>query len=125
MVYLVPAFIFVPLVELLILLKTGEYIGTMNTIAVVLLTGVAGAYLAKSQGLFILRRIREDIQMGIMPSDKLFDGFLVLAGGILLLTPGFLTDIAGFCALIPFTRELIKKWLKGRLVDRLKLQRFR
>jgi UPF0716 protein FxsA len=115
--YLILLFILVPVIELALLIKIGQYIGVGYTLAVVILTGVAGAYLAKMQGLLTLARIQEDINQGIMPADKLFDGVLILSSGILLLTPGFITDIAGFMGLIPLTRNLFKRWLKRKIKD--------
>jgi len=113
--YLILLFTLVPLIELAILIKIGQYMGVAYTIGIVLLTGVAGAYLAKMQGLITLRRIQEDINQGIMPADKLFDGVLILCSGILLLTPGLLTDIIGFMGLIPLTRNLLKRWIKAKV----------
>ena len=115
--YLILLFTLVPLIELAILIKIGQYMGVAYTIGIVLLTGVAGAYLAKMQGLITLRRIQEDINQGIMPADKLFDGVLILCSGILLLTPGLLTDIIGFMGLIPLTRNLLKRWIKAKVED--------
>ncbi|MFC1621380.1 FxsA family protein [Candidatus Omnitrophota bacterium] len=110
-------FTLVPLIELTVLIKIGQHIGVAYVIGIVLLTGIAGAYLAKIQGLIALRRIQEDINQGIMPTDKLFDGVLILCSGILLLTPGLLTDIIGFMGLIPLTRNLLKRWVKAKAED--------
>ena len=115
--YLILLFTVVPITELALLLRVGQYIGVGYTLWIVILTGVTGAYLAKMQGLITLRRIQEDINQGIMPTDKLFDGVLILLSGILLLTPGFITDIVGFMGLIPFTRNLFKRWLKRKAED--------
>ena len=115
--YLILLFTAVPLVELALLIKIGQYIGVGYTLGVVIFTGVTGAYLAKMQGLITLRRIQEDVNQGIMPADKLFDGVLILCSGILLLTPGFITDIIGFMGLIPLTRNLFKTWLKRKIED--------
>ena len=113
--YLVAVFILVPVVELVLLIKIGAKIGALNTVAVVFLTGVGGAYLARSQGLRVLMQVKSEMESGIMPSESLIDGVLVLAGGILLLTPGFMTDLTGFAALIPFTRNHIKNIIKKRI----------
>ena len=115
--YLILLFTAVPLVELALLIKIGQYIGVGYTLGVVIFTGVTGAYLAKMQGLVTLRRIQEDVNQGIMPADKLFDGVLILSSGILLLTPGFITDIIGFMGLIPLTRNLFRTWLKRKIED--------
>ncbi len=109
--YLILCFTIVPVVELAVLLKAGRIIGVLNTIAIVILTGIVGALLARSQGIMILQKIREDLEKGMMPGDKLIDGALILCGGILLLTPGFITDFAGFITLVPFTRHYVKRWI--------------
>ena len=113
--YLILLFTVVPVVELALLIKLGQFIGVGYTLVIVILTGVAGAYLARSQGLMTLRKIQDDINRGIMPADKIFDGVMILFGGILLLTPGLITDLIGFMTLMPFTRRLIKLWLKRKI----------
>lgn len=112
--YLILLFTLVPVIELTLLIRIGQYIGLGATIAIVVFTGVTGAYLAKMQGFITLHRIQQDVNQGRMPADKLFDGVLILLSGILLLTPGFLTDLIGFLGLIPLTRNLFKDWLKKK-----------
>ena len=107
-------FILVPLVELYLLLKLGALIGAGPTLALVILTGILGGTLARRQGFVVLRRIRQDLQAGILPTEPLIDGLFILAGGLLLLTPGLLTDVAGFLALVPPSRKLFKRWIKRR-----------
>lgn len=109
---LILLFTIIPLVELALLIELGQYIGVMNTIVVVLLTGIAGAALARSQGFGILNRIRIELSQGQLPSDSLIDGLLVLAGALLLLTPGLMTDALGFALLFPFTRLFFRNYLK-------------
>ena len=113
--YLILLFTLVPLIELALLIWVGQHIGAWNTIAIVILTGISGALLAKSQGFITLRRIEEDVNKGIMPTDKIFDGVMILCGGMLLLTPGLITDFTGFIMLVPLTRRLIKAWLKKKI----------
>lgn len=113
--YLILLFTIVPIVELVLLIRLGQCIGVSYTLAIVILTGIAGAYLARSQGLATLRRIQDDVNKGIMPADKIFDGVMILCGGMLLLTPGLITDFIGFMSLVPFTRRLIKLWLKRKI----------
>lgn len=113
--YLILLFIAVPVIELTLLLKVGQYIGAVNTMAIVIITGVAGAFLAKLQGLLTLHKIQVEMNQGRMPADRLLDGLLILCCGILLLTPGFITDIIGFMGLIPFTRNLFKRWLRQKI----------
>ncbi|WGI16740.1 FxsA family protein [Methanonatronarchaeum sp. AMET-Sl] len=106
---IIALFITVPLIDLLVLLKIANYIGTLETIAIVILTGIVGGALAKIQGLKTLQKFQEEVMMGGPPSNRIMDGFLILFGAGLLLTPGFITDIAGFLLLIPITRPIIKK----------------
>ena len=115
--YLILLFTVVPIGELALLIKVGQYIGVGYTLGIVVITGVVGAYLARLQGFLTLRRIQEDINQSRMPTDRLFDGVLILCSGILLITPGFITDIIGFMGLIPFTRNLFKRWLKRKIKD--------
>ncbi len=115
--YLILLFTVVPVVELALLIKIGQYIGVGYTLGIVIITGITGAYLAKKQGFLTLRRIEKDINQGRMPTDRLFDGVLILGSGILLLTPGFITDLIGFMGLVPWTRNLFKGWLKRKIMD--------
>ena len=105
-------FISVPLIELAILLKLGNYIGVFNTILIVIVTGIIGASLAKLQGLKVLYNIKDKMNTGEMPTEDIIDGFLILAAGLVLLTPGLLTDTLGFLILIPITRKHIKEFCK-------------
>ena len=109
-----------PVIELALLVQIGSQIGVTPTIAIVLATGAAGAWLARSQGLRALLRLQEAIRSAYFPGDEIFDGVLILAGGLLLLTPGFLTDLFGFSVLIPGSRHLIKAALKGAVQRRMR-----
>ena len=117
--YLILLFIGVPIVELAILIKIGQLLGIGYTLGLVILTGILGAYLARWQGFVTLRKIQEDVNDGRMPADRLLDGVLILCSGILLLTPGLITDLIGFIGLIPFSRNLVKRWLKRKIKDML------
>jgi UPF0716 protein FxsA len=112
-------FTIIPVIELAVLIKVGGIIGTLNTIMIILITGVMGAILAKAQGLLVMQRMRENLMAGIMPTEELFNGAMVLVGGALLLTPGFVTDLLGLIFLIPQTRLLIKQYLKRRIQHKL------
>lgn len=105
-------FTFVPVLEIYVLIEAGRQIGAMPTIGLIILTGIAGAYLARSQGFQLLQRIQSDLQAGRVPAEEMFDGAMILAGGVVLLTPGFCTDLLGFILLTPFTRTYIKRRLK-------------
>lgn len=105
-------FTFVPIVEIYVLIEAGRQIGALPTIALIILTGIAGAFLARSQGFQLLTRIQSDLQAGRVPAEEMFDGAMIFAGGMVLLTPGFCTDLLGFILLTPVSRAYIKKWLK-------------
>lgn len=114
-------FILVPLIELAILVLLGIVIGFWYTILIVIATGFIGALIAKRQGVKTLSRIRSSLQQGIIPSTDLFHGALILAGGLLLLTPGLITDITGFALLLPQTRRIIGKLIVRQI--KRKIQR--
>ena len=114
-------FILTPLVELAILVYLGTIIGALYTILIVVATGILGAILARNQGLAIISRIRSSLERGVLPSNELLHGALILTGGLLLLTPGVITDIIGFVLLIPQTRFFIVIWLRG--IIRRRIQR--
>jgi len=112
---LVVLFVVVPAIELWGLIAVGKVIGGWNTVALVILTGLVGAWLAKRQGMQLLRLLQLQLSRGQMPTEALIDGALILAGGVLLLAPGFFTDLFGLLFLIPYTRlivrHLLKRWL--------------
>jgi len=118
------AFVIIPVLELTVLMKVSNIIGILNTVMVILITGVWGAYLAKSQGFQVLKRITDNLEQGNLPTEELLDGAFVLVGGALLLTPGFLTDLSGLICLIPQTRYLIKTWLRRKLEQKLASGKF-
>jgi len=111
-------FILIPLVELGILIKIGGIIGAFNTVILVVITGIIGATMAQSQGFMIMRQIRLELESGRMPGRSLLNGLFVLIGGIVLLTPGILTDILGFALLVPQVRELAIEKLMKKLSER-------
>ena len=115
LIYLILLFTIVPVIELAVLLRVGQFIGVMNTVSLVIFTGVAGAMLTRSQGLRAFLKMQEEISAGRIPGDFMFDGLFILCGGILLLTPGFITDSVGLLMLLPFTRGLFKRWLAYKI----------
>jgi UPF0716 protein FxsA len=112
---LMALFVIVPLVELVLLIRIGQSLGTIPTVALVVLTGLAGAALARREGLRTLTLIRRDLSGGRFPVGRLLDGAMILAAGALLLTPGVLTDVLGLALLVPGSRG----WLKGLLASRV------
>jgi UPF0716 protein FxsA len=109
------SFIIITIAEIYILVKVGGYIGALNTVMILILMGFAGTYLARFQGMHALERIREKLREGRMPPEDLVDALLILIAGIMLLLPGFLSDLAGLILLFPPTRELVKKPLMERI----------
>ncbi len=104
-------FTVVPLFELALLIQLGRLIGLAPTIALVLITGAAGAALARWQGLATLRRVQNEMAEGRVPTGALVDGLLILVAGAVLLTPGLITDVVGFLLLIPPTRAAVRRAL--------------
>ena len=109
------AFTLIPLVEIYLLIKLGQNFGAITSILLVIFTGILGAYLARMEGLRTLFRIQETLREGRMPGEELMDALLIAIAGLVLITPGFITDVVGFLLLFPFTRMLAKNWLKERM----------
>lgn len=120
---LVALLIGVPLLDSLMLLFFGRYIGFWITVAFVLLSGFAGAGLVKSQGLRAWHGIQRDFANGRMPAEGLMDAVVILVSGGLLMAPGFVTDIIGLVLLVPAIRTPIKALVRRR-IERATVQRF-
>ncbi|RHW33472.1 FxsA family protein [Lysinibacillus yapensis] len=107
------------LAEIAVFIIVGKMIGVFNTLLLILLTSVIGAIVAKKQGMQSLHNMRDNMSARILPGVALIDTFLIFLGGILLVTPGFITDFAGFALIIPFTRKLAKPaiytWLRKKM----------
>jgi UPF0716 protein FxsA len=114
------AFILVPLAELAVLIAVGDIIGLLPTLVLLLVVSVAGAWLAKREGLAAWRRFNLAMADGRIPTVEVADGAMILLAGALLLTPGFLTDVAGILLLLPPTRALAR-----RLAPRIAARRLR
>jgi UPF0716 protein FxsA len=108
------AFTLVPVIEIYLLIKVGAQIGALNTVLLVIATGFAGAYLARMQGLHTMYRVRASLDQGVTPTEELLDAMLIFAAGMVLLTPGFVTDALGLLLLIPETRRWFKDYLKRK-----------
>jgi len=117
---LVPFFILIPIIEIWLFVLSGRYIGILPTLAIVLLTGFVGAWLAKREGMGVWNKAQESMRSGRIPGEELIEGVCILVGGILLLTPGYLTDITGLILLLPSVRKRVvkrlRRWLKDRLI---------
>lgn len=112
---LVLLFTLIPIIELALILWVNTLIGPWPTLAIILVTGFSGALLGKLQGLKAWRKIKEELARGELPQDSILDGLAVLLASALLLTPGVLTDLAGFILLIPATRAPIRRFARKKL----------
>ena len=116
---LVLLFIVVPIAELALIIQVGQEIGVLWTIAILVADSILGSLLMRSQGRAAWRRFNVALQSGRPPAREVLDGVLVIFGGALLLTPGFLTDILGLALLIPPTRAVVQRILVHRFADRM------
>jgi len=108
------AFTLIPVIEIYLFIKLGSLFGALNTVILVVITGLAGAYLARLQGMQTMLRARISLQQGIMPTEDLIDALIIFVAGIVLLTPGFLTDAIGLLLLFPPTRLHFKRWIRSK-----------
>lgn len=113
---LVLAFIVVPLVELWVIVEVGGLLGFWPTIALLLVDSVLGAVLVRREGSRAWRKFREALSAGRVPGDEIIQGALLLFGGALLLTPGFVTDVVGLALVLPLTRGPVARLLRLRMV---------
>lgn len=107
--------IIVPALEIWGLVTVGNLIGAWPTVLLVIATGIAGGTLARREGLSTLRLAQLQLSRGELPGEAMLDGVCILGGGLLLLTPGFFTDIVGIPLLLPYTRGIVKWWVKRQL----------
>ncbi|MDH4420764.1 MULTISPECIES: FxsA family protein [Bacillus] len=114
--------ILIPAIEITVLIGSSHLIGLWSTFAMIIFTGVVGVYLAKRQGFKVLREIQSKLNRGEMPGESVLDGIFVFVGGILLVLPGYVTDVMGFIFVIPVTRALLKplvmKWMEWKFRKR-------
>ena len=101
-------FLVVPFVELFVILQVGQAVGALNTIGLLILVSVVGAWLVKREGLGVVRRVQERVERGAVPGRELVDGVLILFAGALLLTPGFVTDLVAILLLLPPVRAAVR-----------------
>ena len=116
---LILAFALLPVAEIYVLIEVGSVIGSLNTVAIILLTAVVGGYLARTEGMRTYQQIQTHLQRGVIPRNEIVDALLIFAAGIVLLTPGFITDVAGLAILFPPTRVPIREFLKRRFKNRM------
>lgn len=114
MPYVFLLFILMPIIEIAVLIQIGGALGLLPTLAIIVATAVIGTIMLRQQGLATLAKARGRMASGQLPAEQLMEGVLLLIGGVLLLTPGFVTDAFGFFCLLPFTRQ----WLARRIASR-------
>ncbi|OPH46788.1 exclusion suppressor FxsA [Paenibacillus ferrarius] len=108
---MIAIFILVPAIEITLLITLGHYIGGWTTFALILLSGFLGVYFAKREWRKVLEYAKYEWSQGQLPAQHLLDGICIFLGGILLITPGFITDIFGFLLVFPYTRPIFKVML--------------
>ena len=121
-------FTLIPIIELMILIDLGTSIGLAPTLGVVILTGALGAWAARTQGFYVVSRIQAEMAAGRLPGAEMVEGAMVLVGGVLLLTPGLLTDAAGFALMVPAVRAVVRNWLMRKfekMIDEGKVHVYR
>lgn len=111
-------FLVVPFLELYVLIQVGRAVGALPTVVLLLFVSVAGAWLVKREGLNVLRRAQAQLRAGHVPATELVDGVLIVLAGALLVSPGFVTDLAGVLLLLPPVRLAIRTYARRRLAQR-------
>ncbi len=108
-------FIFVPIIEIALFMQVGSVLGMWPTIGLVLITAFVGASLVRSQGVQTLMQVQAKLQQGELPTQQIVEGIMLAVSGVLLLTPGFMTDALGLLVLLPAPRSYLAKQLMSRV----------
>lgn len=108
-------FTLIPVIELYLLIKIGTVIGGLNTVLLVIITGFLGAWLARMEGMNTMMKLRINMQQGLMPAEELIDAVIIFAAGVVLITPGLITDFFGLLLLWPVTRNKFKQFLRKKI----------
>lgn len=116
---LLVAFVVVPIVEIYVLIQVGQVIGAWWTILLLVADSILGSWLIKREGGRAWRALRTALESGRMPATELADGALILIGGTLMLSPGFVTDVFGIALILPFTRPLFRRLLARVVTQKL------
>ncbi len=114
------AFTLVPFIEIYLLIKICAQVGAFNTILIVILTGLLWAYLERLEGIKTMTKVRDSLNRGDLPAEEMLDATLIFAAGVVLLTPGFITDLTGLALLVPKARFWFKRWLRKKFDEWLK-----
>jgi UPF0716 protein FxsA len=113
-------FTLVPAIELFLIIKVGQTFGAFNTILFIIFTGVVGAFYTRQQGFVVFSNIQRKMHQGDLPGDDLINGAMLLVGGALLITPGFVTDFLGFSLIFPPIREAIKAVVRKQMEKKMR-----
>ena len=114
-------FIVVPLVEIVVIVQVANLVGGWNAVGLLLLISIAGAALVKHEGFVVMRHLREQLDAGRAPTNELIDGALLLIGGLMMLTPGFVTDAFGLLLVFPLSRVGVRTLVRKRFAPGLKV----
>lgn len=112
-------FIIVPIIEIALFIWTGGQLGIWAVIVLILLTGILGTIIVRYEGIQTMRRAQTSIQGGDIPKDEILEGICLLIGSVLLITPGFFTDIVGFFVVFPLTRKLFTRLIKKVIAKKI------
>ena len=121
---LVVLFLLVPLAELYVIIQVGQAFGALNTIAILIIISVVGAWLAKREGVSVWQRFQRQVQAGAVPGREIADGVMILFAGALLMSPGFLTDLLGIALLLPPVRAVVRGAVMKRAAQRAGIIRY-
>jgi UPF0716 protein FxsA len=116
---LVLLFVIVPIVEIVVIIQVGQVIGAWWTVVLLVVDSLLGAWLLRREGARAWRAFRQALQEGRWPGDEVAQGAMVIVGGTLLLTPGFVTDVVGFILLIPVSRRVLSRTVRSRVRERV------
>lgn len=122
MIYLLLLFTVVPAIELYALLQLGSWLGAGATFLLVVTTGVVGSWLAKREGLGVMMELQNELQQGLPPGERVLEGVMVFVGGLLLITPGVFTDLAGFLLIMAPTRRLLAPRVLAWITNNVQVQ---
>ncbi|MBM46343.1 MAG: hypothetical protein CL458_08850 [Acidimicrobiaceae bacterium] len=112
-------FVVVPILELMVIIQVGQSVGAWNTVILLVVDSLVGAWLVKHQGIGLLKKSQDRLRKGELPSDEIFSGVTVLFAGALMLTPGFLTDLVGLLLLVPPIRALVLMIVRRKFRSRI------
>ena len=112
-------FVVVPILELLVIIQVGQSVGAWNTVILLVVDSLVGAWLVKHQGIGLLKKSQDRLRKGELPSDEIFSGVTVLFAGALMLTPGFLTDLVGLLLLVPPIRAVVLMIVRRKFRSRI------